>query len=98
MPKIYEAHAVPGEGTVVREVEGKVHRARVARVDGASVVLERETDVKAFKLGCVVTVRRQGKLLPGYVTPTLIDRANGILHLDGFPVLSGDLLEVCVRD
>lgn len=35
--KIYEAHAVPGEGTVVREVEGKVHRARVARVHFVSI-------------------------------------------------------------
>lgn len=95
--KIYEAHAVPGEGTVVREVEGKVHRTRVARVDGPNVVLEHVANARPFKLCGIVTVHRQGVRLEGYVTPTLIDRANGILHLDGFPVLGGDLLEVAAR-
>lgn len=91
--KIYEAHAVSGEGTVVREVEGKVHRARVARVDGPNVALERVANARPFEIGCVVVVRRQGVTL-GYVTPTLINRETGVLHLEGFPVLAGDLLEV----
>jgi hypothetical protein len=92
--KIYEAHAVPGEGTVVREVEGKVHRARVARVDGPNVVLEHVANARPFEIGCVVIVRRQGVTLVGYVTPTLINRETGVLHLEGFPVLAGDELQV----
>lgn len=91
---IYEAHVVPGEGVVVREVEGQVRRVRVAAIDLSRVILEHVADAAPFTLGCVVVVHRQGVALVGYVTPTLIDRDNGILHLEGFPVLAGDELEV----
>lgn len=92
--KIYEARAIPGEGVVVQEFDGKVCRALVARVDSPNVVLEHVHDVAAFNICCVVEVRRKGVSLDGYVTPTFIDRENGILHLAGFPVMAGDVLEV----